>query len=68
MAVFTNELAHDPSIFQMIISQESAQQVQLRKHAVAWALHDIVTTNIVWCMAYLKRGRGGVVYCAIAVQ
>ena len=29
-----------------------------------WPLHDIVTTNIVWCVAYKREveGRGGVVY------
>ena len=24
-----------------------------------WPLHDIATTNIVWCMAYERGGRGG---------
>ena len=32
-----------------------------------WPLHDIVNTNIGWCMAY-ERGVEGVVYCAIVVQ
>ena len=32
------------------------------------ALHDIVITNIVWCMAYKGQVRGGVVYCPIVVQ
>jgi len=33
-----------------------------------WPLHDIVNTNIVWCMAYNSEVGGGVVYCAIVVQ
>jgi len=31
-------------------------------------LHDIVISNIVWCMAYKREGRGGVVDCPIVVQ
>jgi len=30
-------------------------------------LHDIVITNIVWCMAYQREVEGGV-YCSIVVQ
>jgi len=33
----------------------------------AWPLHDIVITNIVWCMAY-KITFGGGVYCLRVVQ
>jgi len=33
-----------------------------------WPLHDIVITNIVWCIAYKREVGGGVVYCPIVVQ
>jgi len=36
--------------------------------AVLWPLHDIVTTNIVWCIAYTREFEGGVVYCPNIVQ
>jgi len=35
--------------------------------AARWPLHDIATANIVRCMVH-KRGRVGVVYCALVVQ
>ena len=31
-------------------------------------LHDIAITDVVWCMAYKRRFRGGGVYCAMGVQ
>ena len=33
-----------------------------RHRAAAWPLHDIVITNIAWCMAYTREVGGGVVY------
>jgi len=33
-----------------------------------WPLHDIVITNIVWCVAYKREIEGGVVCCPLAVQ
>jgi len=33
-----------------------------------WPLHDIVVTNIVWCIAYTREVGRGVVYCGIDVQ
>jgi len=34
-----------------------------------WPSHDIVITNIVWCIAYKREfGGGGVVYCPIIVH
>jgi len=33
-----------------------------------WPLHDIVITNMLWCMAYEWGGRWGGVHCALAVQ
>jgi len=38
------------------------------QHTFDWPLHDIVITNIVWCMVYKIEVEGGVVYCSIAVQ
>jgi len=35
---------------------------------VAWLLHDIVITNIVWYIAYKQEFVGGVVYCPMIVQ
>jgi len=35
---------------------------------VSWPLHDIVITNIVWCIAYKREVGRGVVYCPIIVQ
>jgi len=38
------------------------------ERATVWPLHDIVITNIVWCIAY-NRGVGrGVLYCVIIVR
>jgi len=33
-----------------------------------WPSHDIVITNIVWCIAYKRSVGGGVVDCPIIVQ
>jgi len=33
-----------------------------------WPLHDIVITNIVWCIADKREVGRGVVYCPIIVQ
>jgi len=33
-----------------------------------WPLHDIVLTNIVWCIAYKREVGSGVVYYPIIVQ
>jgi len=35
---------------------------------VGGPLHDIVITNIVWCIGYKREFGGGVVYCPIIVQ
>jgi len=34
----------------------------------SWPLHDIVITNIVWCIADKREVGRGVIYCAIIVQ
>ena len=36
--------------------------------ASSWPLHDIVMTNMVWCIAYKREFGGGVVYCLIIGQ
>jgi len=33
-----------------------------------WPSHDIVMTNIIWCIAYPREVERGVVYCPIVVQ
>ena len=33
-----------------------------------WPLHDLVITNIVWCIAYKREVARGVIYCPIIVQ
>jgi len=35
---------------------------------VIWPLHDIVITNMVWCIAYRREVGRGVVYSPIIVQ
>jgi len=39
-----------------------------RSGTVTWPLHDIVITNIVWCIAYKRAVGRGVLYCPIIVQ
>ena len=38
------------------------------KDVSGWPLHDIVITNIVWCIADKREVGRGVVYCPIIVQ
>jgi len=36
--------------------------------AMTWSIHDIVVTNIVWCIAYKPEVGRGTVHCPIIVQ
>jgi len=41
----------------------------MQKGRVAhWPLHDIVITDIVWCIVYKREVEGGVVYRPMVVQ
>ena len=41
---------------------------RLLRYGACWPLHDIVITNIVWCIAYKREVGRGVLYCPITVQ
>jgi len=36
--------------------------------STGWPLHDIVSTNIVWCISYTREVGRGVAFCPIIVQ
>jgi len=56
----------------LVMAQPGRRQHALHtsayERAVRWPLHDIVTTNIIWCIAYIREVEGRFVSCPIVVQ